>query len=410
MAEQATARGAAAASTPAPGEPTPSATAASSPAPAPIEPAALWDALGAAGIEFFTGVPDSLLKDFIAYLSEHVDPARHVTAANEGGAVALAAGYHLATGGVAAVYLQNSGLGNTVNPLVSLADPLVYGMPVLLIVGWRGKPGVHDEPQHRKQGAITLDQLAVLGIPTVVLDGGVDDVAAAVRGLVDEARRDGRPVALVVPPGRLAPYKRSGTPVARFGHRREAAIEAVLARLGPRDVVVCTTGMASREVFEYRARAGEGHGRDFLTVGGMGHASQIALGLALARPDRTVVCIDGDGAALMHLGALAIIGTRGPANLRHVILNNGAHDSVGGQPTAGFAVDLVAIAEACGYRAGRRVESLDEIPEAVAALAATPGPTLLEVRVDTGARADLGRPTATPAENKAELMAFLHEG
>lgn len=379
-------------------------------APALVEPAELLDALAVSGIEFFTGVPDSLLKDFIAYLSEHVDPARHVTAANEGGAVALAAGYHLATGGIAAVYLQNSGLGNTVNPLVSLADPLVYGMPVLLIVGWRGKPGVHDEPQHRKQGAITLEQLEVLGIPTLVLDDQVADVRGAVGKLVREALDGGRPVALVVPPGRLAPYKRSGAPVARFGHRREAAIEAILATLGPRDVVVCTTGMASREVFEHRARTGEGHGRDFLTVGGMGHASQIALGLALSRPDRTVVCIDGDGAAIMHLGALAIIGTRGPANLRHVILNNGAHDSVGGQPTAGFAVDLVAIAQACGYRATQRVESLAAIPDAVAALAAVPGPTLLEVRVDTGARADLGRPTATPAENKAELMAFLHDG
>ena len=375
----------------------------------PIEPAELWNALTGSGIEFFTGVPDSLLKDFIAYLSDHADPEQHVTAANEGGAVALATGHHLATGGIAAVYLQNSGLGNTVNPLTSLADPEVYGIPVLLIVGWRGRPGVHDEPQHRKQGAITLAQLDVLGIPTVVLDEGVEDVQGAIRGLVQEALSGSRPVALVVPPGRLAPYKRAAAAVPRFGQRREAAIEAVLATLGPRDVVVCTTGMASREVFEYRERAGDGHGRDFLTVGGMGHASQIALGLALAQPDRTVVCLDGDGAAIMHLGALAVIGTRGPANLRHVVVNNGAHDSVGGQPTAGLEVDLVAIAAACGYRATRRVESLAEIADAVAALAATPGPTLLEVRVDLGARADLGRPTATPAENKAELMAFLHD-
>jgi phosphonopyruvate decarboxylase len=384
------------------------------PAATPIQASELLDAVTASGIELFTGVPDSLLKDFIAFLAEHVPGERHVTAANEGGAVALATGYHLATGGIAAVYLQNSGLGNTVNPLTSLADPEVYGIPLLLIVGWRGKPGVHDEPQHRKQGAITLEQLEVLGIPTLVLDERVADVTVAVRDLVRQARGGSRPVALVVPPGRLAPYKR-GAPVGpaanpRFGHRREAAIEAILATLGPRDVVVSTTGMASREVFEHRERAGEGHGRDFLTVGGMGHASQIALGVALARPDRTIVCIDGDGAAIMHLGALAIIGTRGPANLRHVILNNGAHDSVGGQPTAGFEVDLIAIANACGYRATRRVESLADIPGAVAALGETPGPTRLEVRVDTGARSDLGRPTATPAENKAELMAFLRDG
>lgn len=379
-------------------------------APAQIEAAELWDALNAAGIRFFTGVPDSLLKDLIAFLSEHADEASHVTAANEGGAVALAAGYHLATGGVAAVYLQNSGLGNAINPLVSLMDPEVYGIPVLLIIGWRGTPGVHDEPQHRKQGAITLQQLDVLGLPYVVLDEQVVDAAGAVNKLVTQAIEGGRPVALVVPPGRLAPHRRSTAPVARFGLGREAAIEAVLSTAGPRDVVVCTTGMASREVFEYRERAGDGHGRDFLTVGGMGHASQIALGLALARPDRTVLCLDGDGAALMHLGALAIIGTRGPANLRHVIFNNGAHDSVGGQPTAGFSVDLTAIAAACGYRATRQVAALAAIGEAMDALAATPGPTLLEIRIDPGARKDLGRPTASPAQNKSELMDFLRDG
>ncbi len=378
---------------------------------ATIEAADLWDAVKGAGIEFFTGIPDSLLKDFIAYLSEHVDPASHVTAANEGGAIALAAGYHLATGRVAAVYLQNSGLGNTINPLTSLVDPEVYGIPVLLIIGWRGKPGVHDEPQHRKQGAVTLQQLDVLGVPYVVLDDSVEDVAAAVQGLVARAVEVGGPAALVVPPARLAPYKRTApSAVARFGLRREQAIEAVLTTVGPRDVVVSTTGMASREVFEYRHRANLGHGHDFLTVGSMGHASQIALGIALARPDRTVHCLDGDGAALMHLGALAIIGSRGPANLRHVIVNNGAHDSVGGQPTAGLAVDLTAIATACGYRATRSVESLGAIGGAIEALASTPGPTLLEIRVDTGARSDLGRPTATPAENKAELMDFLRDG
>ena len=381
-------------------------------APAPIEAAALWEAISGAGIEFVTGVPDSLLKDFIAYLSEHADEAHHVTAANEGGAVALAAGYHLATGRVAAVYLQNSGLGNTINPLVSLMDPEVYGIPVVLIIGWRGTPGVHDEPQHRKQGAITLQQLEVLGLPFIVLDDQVDDVAGAVAKIVAEATSGGRPVAIVVPPGRLAPYRRSAAaaPAARFGLRREAAIEAVLGAAGPRDVVVCTTGMASREVFEHRERANEGHGRDFLTVGGMGHASQIALGLALARPDRTVLCLDSDGAALMHLGALAIIGTRGPANLRHVIFNNGAHDSVGGQPTAGFSVDLTAIADACGYRATRRVESLAGIGDALTELASVPGPTLLEIRIDPGARSDLGRPTASPAQNKSELMEFLRDG
>ena len=372
-----------------------------------VEASELWDALVDAGIGLVTGVPDSLLKELIAYLAEHVDPARHITAANEGGAIALAAGHHLGTGGIAAVYLQNSGLGNTINPLTSLADPEVYGIPMLLVIGWRGKPGVHDEPQHRKQGAITLDQLGVLGLPYLVLDDSVEDVPGAVRDLVRRATSEGRPVALVVPPGRIAPYRRMASPRDVLGLSREAAIAEVLEHVGPRDVVVSTTGMASREVFEYRHRTGQGHGRDFLTVGSMGHASQIALGLALARPDRTVHCLDGDGAVIMPLGALAIVGTRGPGNLRHVIINNGAHDSVGGQPTAGLDIDLVAIAAACGYRATDRVMSLDAIAGAIERLAAHSGPTLLEIRVDPGARPDLGRPTATPAENKAELMDFL---
>lgn len=372
-----------------------------------LQPARLYDALAGCGVEFFTGVPDSLLKEFIAYLTDHAAEERHVTAANEGGAVALAAGYHLATGRLAAVYLQNSGLGNTVNPLASLLDPEVYGIPALLIVGWRGKPGVADEPQHRKQGRITLGQLELLGLPHAILDERARDVDRVVAELVEAAHAGATPVALIVPPGRFAPYATARRREPAYGVRREEALAAVLAEVGRRDVVVSTTGMASREVFEFRERTGGGHAQDFLTVGSMGHSSQIALGIALAKPDRQTFCLDGDGSLIMHLGALAIIGSRAPANFRHIVINNGAHDSVGGQPTAGFLIDVPAIARACGYRAARRVESLDAVPTALRELVAVAGPTLLEIRVDSGARKDLGRPTSSPAENKAELIKFL---
>ena len=372
-----------------------------------LDPAELHRVLSENGIEFYAGVPDSLLKDFIAYLSEHTPLERHVIAANEGGAIALAAGYHLATGRIAAVYLQNSGLGNAINPLTSLVDPEVYGIPVLLIVGWRGMPGVADEPQHRKQGRVTTGQLDVLGFPYVELTPDVTDLHDAVSGLLARMNAGRTPGVLLVAPGTFSRYRPSVSPAPRFGMRREDALRIVLDRLDPLDVVVCTTGMASREVFEARERAGQAHDQDFLTVGSMGHCSQIALGLALAQPDRRTICLDGDGSVIMHMGALAIIGARGPANLHHVVINNGVHDSVGAQPTVGFSIDLPAIAAACGYRATRRVGSIAEVASALGELGGQNGPTLLEIRVDPGAREDLGRPTLTPAENKERLMEFL---
>ena len=371
-----------------------------------IDPGALHAALSASGVDFYTGVPDSLLRDFIAYVAERTPEDRHVVAANEGGAVALAAGYHLATGRVAAVYLQNSGLGNAINPLISLVDPDVYGIPVLLIVGWRGMPGVSDEPQHRKQGRITVAQLEVLGFPYEHLGPDVSDLPGLVGGLLARMRAPGSPGVVLVSPGTFRRH-RPVTTAVRLGMRREEALRAVLERVGPRDVVICTTGMASREVFELRERSGQGHEQDFLTVGSMGHSSQIALGVALAQPDRRTICLDGDGSVLMHMGALAIIGARSPANLHHVVINNGVHDSVGAQPTVGLAVDLPAVAAACGYRATRRVTSTGELESAMDWLLEQPGPTFLEIRVDPGAREDLGRPTSTPAENKDRLMAFL---
>ncbi len=356
---------------------------------------------------FFAGVPDSLLKPFCAWVADHVPEDQHIIAANEGGAVALAAGHHLATGGVGVVYMQNSGQGNAVNPLLSLADSAVYGIPMLLVLGWRGEPGRKDEPQHVKQGRVTLPLLDAMEIPYRVLPDDETQMAATVDEVVAGIRSSSAPAALVVRKGTFKAS--SGDSPAPLPERpaREEAIAAIARSLDDRDVVVATTGKASRELFEIRAAAGQGHQRDFLTVGSMGHASQIALAIALARPERRVLCLDGDGAAIMHMGGLAIIGAQGPSNLKHVVLNNGVHDSVGGQPTAAQTIDLGAVAGGCGYPWVRKAPDRDALAGLLAEFLSSEGPALLEVLVRPGARSDLGRPTTTPQSNKEGFMAFL---
>ena len=364
---------------------------------------ALVSAFRARGVSLFAGVPDSLLKSFCGYLTDCC-AAEHIIAANEGGAVGLAAGHYLATGRVGVVYLQNSGQGNAVNPLLSLADPEVYGVPMVLLVGWRGRPGEHDEPQHIKQGRVMLRLFEAMEIPAQVLPEAEDAAVATAQAAVEQALTEGRPVALAVRRGTFAPYTLA---------RREAAMEAVVAHFGtrPGTVFVSTTGMVSRELYEIRERLGQGHGHDFLTVGSMGQAAMIALGIARAQPTRQVICLDGDGATLMQMGNLAITGCSGVANLVHVVLNNGAHDSVGGQPTVGGAVDLTAIARACGYAVAEpfRGSTAEELAAYLAANEGSAGARsrFLEVRVAKGARADLGRPKESPRENKAALMAEL---
>lgn len=368
---------------------------------------AFYRQLLANGIAHFVGVPDSLLKDLCACITNHSSAAGHVIAANEGAAIGLAAGYHLATGQASMVYMQNSGLGNTVNPLTSLADPEVYSIPLLLCIGWRGEPEVHDEPQHVKMGKVTLPLLKTLGIPFEILPDNLADAEASLQRALHSMRTRRAPYALVVRKGTFAPCKLKREPAPEPPLSREAAIAQILQTLGDRAVIVSTTGMASREVFELREKSGTGHHLDFLTVGSMGHASQIALGVAQWRQGLAVYCLDGDGALLMHLGALPIIGSLQPRNFKHIVLNNGAHDSVGGQPTAALAIRIPEIARACGYKSARSVEDPAALTEALRELQACDGPALLEVRVRKGARSDLGRPTTNPVENKQDFMNFL---
>jgi phosphonopyruvate decarboxylase len=356
------------------------------------------------GIDFFTGVPDSTLKDFCTYVSDRTGSGSHVIAANEGGAVALACGRYLATGKPGLVYMQNSGLGNAANPLVSLADPLVYRIPMLLLVGYRGEPGgKKDEPQHTKQGRITIGFLDTLGIACEILPNTIEEASASLMRAASELKK-GHVYALVVRPGTFEPYESLRIDPDKSDIGREKAIVAAASGLGSDCVIVSTTGKISRELYEYRVRTGGSHDGDFLTVGSMGHSSQIALGIALAKPDKKVYCFDGDGALIMHMGALAIAGQARSANFKHIVFNNGAHESVGGQPTAGFEIDIPAIAKACGYSHTWRVTKWSELDMSLDALADSTGPALLEIVVITGSREDLGRPKHTPEEIKTLFM------
>lgn len=373
-----------------------------------ITPQFFIEKLQREGIEFYAGVPDSLLKNVCAYITDHFDSKHNIIAANEGGAVALAAGYHLATGKVGCVYMQNSGEGNIINPLASLSDQEVYNIPVLLLIGWRGRPGVHDEPQHVKQGKVTTGLLNVMGVNYEVLSKEEDKAAKQIDKAA-KALANKEVFALVIEKDTFVDYKLQNVEVNDLTMSREEAIQTVAAALGEKDCIVSTTGMISRELFEYRAAMDQGHERDFLTVGSMGHASQIALGIALAQPERRVWCFDGDGAAIMHMGSMAIVANKAPKNYVHVVFNNGAHDSVGGQPTVGLKIDLPAIAKAVGYKATYSVESKAELESVLTKVNSFESPALLEIKVKKGNRKDLGRPTTTPIQNKEALMSFLKQ-
>ena len=371
-----------------------------------IQPQAFIEKLRQGGVEFFAGVPDSLLKNLCAYITDNVSRANNIIAANEGGAVALAAGYYLATGKTGCVYMQNSGEGNAVNPLLSLMDAEVYRMPLLLVIGWRGEPGVHDEPQHVKQGKVTLSLLETMGIPYAVLDENWEGQVVEALRVIQETNGI---YALIVRKGTFEEYMLQRESLSSLPLSREEAIQIVVDKLKKDDIVVSTTGMISRELFEYREAKGQGHAHDFLTVGSMGHASQIALGIALQKPKRRVVVFDGDGAMLMHMGGMAIIGDYNPTNLVHLVFNNGAHDSVGGQPTVGQKIDVETLAKAVGYEDVSTVDTQMSLMFAMNHVnhAVIEGASLINVLVHKGNRADLGRPTTTPQQNKEALMKEL---
>lgn len=369
-----------------------------------INPSEFLEALSAHNVNFFTGVPDSLLKDICAFIDDHKTEKEHIISANEGTAMATALGYHLATGSIPLVYMQNSGLGNIINPLTSLCDKEVYSIPMILMIGWRGEPGKKDEPQHVKKGRVTESLLKELEVPTFIIDNETDfknEVEAATK----LAKKDSKPVALLIRKGSFEAYKSNKKKNTQSELAREAAIEALLDSTNGDEVIVSTTGKTSRELYELRLARGE-KTNDFLTVGGMGHTSSIALGAALGNPSKKVICLDGDGSLLMHMGAITNIGQLSPKNFIHIVLNNSAHESVGGQATVAGDLDLEKIFLAAGYKKYAVARREEEIKEQFASF--TEGPSVLEIKIKTGARSDLGRPKSTPVENKIAFMEAIN--
>lgn len=360
-------------------------------------------------INYFCGVPDSLLKNICAYITDNTPEGRHIIASNEGAAAALAAGWYLGSGRPALVYMQNSGLGNAVNPLLSLADPAVYSIPMLLLIGWRGEPGVKDEPQHKRQGELTLPLLETLGIPYLVIDGRCSDMEIIIERAVKESLAGLKPYAIVVKKNTFAPYTREKQSEETGTLLREKAV-ILAAGLAEKDcAIVSTTGMISRELYEYRETNGLSHDSDFLTVGSMGHSSQIACGIAASNKGRKIYCFDGDGAVIMHMGSLAVNGTSSLSNFIHIVFNNAAHDSVGGQMTAAGKIDLCAAAGACRYKTVISASDERGIKEAFDTIRKKGGPAFLEIRVKKGARENLGRPAAPPQAQKNNFIKYLSD-
>ena len=359
-------------------------------------------------LTFFTGVPDSTFKDWMKFLADnHNNGLQNIVAANECEAVAVSSGYHLATGKIPVVYMQNSGLGKTVNPLTSLADPEVYSIPMLLMIGWRGEPGKKDEPQHRKMGRITKGLLDTLEIPYSILPEYQKEAEEIIQKAKKIAISNNTPYALIIKKGLFEEYTQKNKLKQNYELTREDAIKRIVNSLNGNEVIFSTTGKASRELFEHRENKGEGHEKDFLTVGSMGCTASVALGAALQKPDKKFIVFDGDGAVIMQEGALSTIGHYNPKNIYHIIFDNESYGSTGGQPTTSTTVDFVQLALANNYQGARKVETELELNSALEDMLAKKGPQLMVVKVKKGARKDLGRPTTTPIENKEALMKFL---
>ena len=354
--------------------------------------------------EFF-GVPDSLLKHFAWEISQTL-PNNNTTAINEGNAVALAAGHYLSTGEIPCVYLQNSGLGNIVNPVSSLTNEYVYGIPIVYVIGWRGDPDVQDEPQHEFQGRKTTELLDTLEIEYFVIETNttVEDLKNVSKDF-KEKLSSGKSVAFLVKKNALESDEK-----ATFSNSHQLKREEVIDTItnhSHEDIIVSTTGKTSRELFEIREKNNQSHKYDFLTVGSMGHSSSIALSIAKNKPKTNVWCLDGDGAALMHMGSLAMIGSSKLSNYIHVVINNEAHESVGGNPTVAGHIDFIELAHSIGYAHAFSVDEASELEQILEKINTLNGPIMIEIKCAIGSRSDLGRPTSTPKENRDLFMSYL---
>ncbi len=374
-----------------------------------IKPQEFFNHLASQKVEFFTGVPDSLLKDFCLCIDENVSSHNHVITANEGNAVALGTGYYLSSKKLPLVYMQNSGLGNAINPLLSLCHQEVYSVPMLLVIGWRGEPESKDEPQHLKQGKIQNELLSVMDIPYQVMSSETDDIESMIYKCCKKAIDESKPVAIVIKKNTFDTYKVDKIPNNKILASREVYLDFILQNIPDDSVVISTTGKTSREIFEIRYRTSGLHNKDFLNVGAMGHCSSIALGIAISKPNKKVFCIDGDGALIMHMGNLSTVGYQGPPNFNHILFNNSAHESVGGQETSANTINFQLLAKSNNYKNFSKISDYKQLKPQFFDFYNKPGPNFLELTIKQGAREDLGRPTIDFKESKKAFMNFLDE-
>jgi len=365
-----------------------------------LPPNELYEFLKQEDLTFFTGVPDSTFKEFISILGDN-----QIRACNECEALAIASGYHLATGKIGIVYMQNSGFGKTINPITSLADKEVYSIPLILMIGWRGEPDKTDEPQHKKMGRITLPLLDKLEIPYRILPDNLEEAKETIKLIKQEAIKTQAPVAIVIKKGTFE-KKEKGVIEETNEIGKEEAIKLICENIDSKDIIISTTGKTSRELFEYRIHNNE-KTRDFYTVGSMGCSASIALGIALQKSQKNVFVFDGDGAVIMQMGSLSTIGHYKPNNLTHIIFDNQTYDSTGGQKTVSSTVDFEKIALACGYKTTKKVSKIEELQSIIDDLKNFEKPSLILIKVKKGSRKNLGRPTKTPLENKKEFMEFI---
>jgi len=372
-----------------------------------VSPNVFYQQLKEREFEFFTGIPDSLLSDFLNYLGQNHPPNQNIVAANEGTAVAIASGYHLATKKFPVVFMQNSGIGNAVNPLLSLVDPRVYKIPMLLLMGWRGEPGKKDEPQHKVQGEVMTSMMEDLNLTFEVLPDYEEGVAAALDLALYHLKTRGTPYAFLVRRRTFLKYDYIAPRENKYPLSREEAMQIILDHIGKYDAVIAAQGFTSRELLEVRQKKGFELNQDFFCLGARGHASSVAMGVAVAKPSKTVFCFEGDGAFLTHMGAASQIGSKNLQNFKHVIFNNEVHESAGGSPSVGDVVDFAELAKGCGYKFTATATSEQEVIEGIKQLRETPGPGFLEIKVKLQTRHDLRGMVSTPKQNKEQFMKFL---
>jgi len=372
-----------------------------------INPADLYNILVKEEVDFFTGVPDSTLKHFCFYLDDNSTQSNHIIAANEGNSIAIAAGYHFSTGKIPLVYMQNSGIGNALNPITSLADKEIFGVPMLVLVGWRGEPGKKDAIQHLKDGVTQIELLNSLGLSHTILRPDKQSLKLQIQDSIEKSKSAKSPHIILVSKDSFETYSPVFQEPKISSMSREYAIAETLSFIKPDSAVISTTGKASRELYEIREKKGGMNKADIMVVGSMGHVSSFSLGVALQSPKRKVYCLDGYGSLIMHMGALPTIGKYSSSNFRHILLNNFSHDSVGGQDSSSNIIDFSLLSQAVSYKNYFKIRNKSDFKEIFPQFIEAKGPSFLEIIVAKGSRADLSRPDLLPSENKKKFMTFL---